>query len=365
MSGSLEILSLSGITKHYAKNGGRVVVRAVDGVSLSIRRGETVGIAGESGCGKSTLARIALRLIDPTEGSIRFEGRDITKARPRELLPVRRAMQAIFQDPLSSFNSLMTIREIMREPFDTHGIEPEGGFGARVQQLLNDVGLGTIDLDKRPEEFSGGQLQRIAIARAMSLEPELIVADEPTSALDPAIQAQIVNVLLRLQRKKNVAYMVISHDLDVLGHISDRLAIMYLGVFVEVGSGPVVMRDPLHPYTQALLSAAPPLEARRDRNWQRMLLPGDPPNPASIPAGCRFHPRCPIARDRCRSEQPVLREVEDGRRVACHFAPGETRQFGRKYLYRKDAAAGASRLAKQPLPEAADQTGAGAWEGME
>ena len=333
MTGAAEILSLSGIKKHYAKNAGRVVVRAVDGVSLAIRRGETLGIAGESGCGKSTLARIALRLIDPTEGAVRFEGKDITRLGPRKLLPVRRSVQAIFQDPLSSFNSLMTIRQIMREPFDTHGIEPEGGFEARVRQLLEDVGLGLIDLNKRPGEFSGGQLQRIAIARAMALEPELIVADEPTSALDPAIQAQIVNVLLRLQRKKNVAYMVISHDLDVLGHISDQLAIMYLGVVVEIGPGPALMRGPLHPYTQALLSAAPPLQARRDRNWQRMLLPGDPPNPASVPSGCRFHPRCPLAQDRCRTEQPELRDVGDQRRVACHFAPDVTREFGRKYLY--------------------------------
>jgi oligopeptide/dipeptide ABC transporter ATP-binding protein len=332
MSAVRNILTLDNVSKHFSR--GKTFVRAVDGVSLAVGRGETLGVAGESGCGKSTLARMALRLIDPTQGSIGFEDQDITQLPPRRLLSVRRRMQAIFQDPLSSFNPLMTIAEIMREPFETHRMVPQEGVEARIRELLSSVGLGEIDMSRRPSEFSGGQLQRIAVARALSLDPELIVADEPTSALDPAIQAQIVNLLLGIQRTRNIAYLVISHDLDVLGHISDRLAIMYLGTVVELGPGRGVLKDPLHPYTQALLSAAPTLKARRDRNWRRIILPGDPPNPAAVPSGCRFHPRCPLARDRCRTEVPALREVENGtRKVACHFAPDETRGFWRQHGY--------------------------------
>ncbi|MEP3326206.1 MAG: ABC transporter ATP-binding protein [Nitratireductor sp.] len=304
-------------------------MRAVDGVDLRVAPGETVGIVGESGCGKSTLARIALRLIDPTAGQVFFDDADVTKAGTRDLRPVRRRMQAIFQDPLASLNARMTISQIMSEPFSAHGITPEGGVEARKAELLHDVGLGHIDTSLRPRQFSGGQLQRIAIARALAVEPDLIVADEPTSALDPSIQAQIVNLVLDIRRKRGIGMLVISHDLDVIGHISDRIVVMYLGQIVESAPARELLALPLHPYAQALLSAAPTLRARRAGRARRQMLEGDPPNPAAAPPGCRFHPRCPLARDLCRHEPPALRDLPDGRRVACHFAPDETAEAGR------------------------------------
>ena len=324
------LLSLQAVSKSFSQRGrSDRVIKAVDRVSVAIVGGETLGVAGESGCGKSTLARLALRLLDSTEGVIRFEDRDITHVPPRALLSMRRKVQAVFQDPIASFNARQSIGRIMREPFDVHRLKPPGGVAARIDELLTTVGLEGLDLRRLPSEFSGGQLQRIAIARALALEPDLIVADEPTSALDPSIQAQIVNLLLSIQKTNRVAYLVISHDLDMLGHIADRLAVMYLGAVVESGPGPALMNEPLHPYTQARLSAAPTLRGRRDKTWRRILLPGDPPNPANVPPGCRFHPRCPMARDVCRSKAPELRPVDDGRReVACHFAPEETRSQG-------------------------------------
>jgi oligopeptide/dipeptide ABC transporter ATP-binding protein len=323
------LLELDGVAKLFPHARTGRTVRAVDGVSLRVGRAETVGIAGESGCGKSTLARIALRLVDPTRGTVRFDGRDVTRASPRELLPVRRRMQAVFQDPLASFNPRETIREIMGEPFAVHGVAPAGGMEARTRELLAAVGLPDADLDRHPAQFSGGQLQRIAIARALALDPELIVGDEPTSALDPSIQAQIVNVLLSVQRERQVAFLIISHDLEVLGHVADRLVVMYLGSVVETGPGARLMAEPLHPYTQALLSAAPTLKARRERSFRRVRLPGDPPDPADVPPGCRFHTRCPLVRDVCRTTPPELRDrAGDGREVACHLAPEETRAAG-------------------------------------
>jgi len=283
---------------------------------------------GESGCGKSSLARLALRLTDVTSGRVLFDGADITAWDGRRLLPVRRRLQAVFQDPTASLNPRMTIAEVMAEPFATHGIALREKLAPRIRELLSFVGLEGIDLAKRPAQFSGGQLQRIAIARALALEPELIVADEPTSALDPSIQAQIVNLLLRVQRERGLSYLIISHDLEVVGHVSDRIAVMYLGVIVETGPASGIMGEPLHPYTQALLSAAPTLAARRDPAWRRITLTGDLPNPAEAPSGCRFHPRCPLARARCREEAPALRQVDGGQAVACHFAPVETRARG-------------------------------------
>jgi len=323
------LLELDGLVKAFPHRRSGRPIRAVDGVSLRVDKAETVGIAGESGCGKSTLARLALRLLDPTEGTIRFDGLDVTRASPRALLPVRRRMQAVFQDPLASFNPRETIREIMREPFGTHGLRPPDGIEACTRELLATVGLPDADLARTPGQFSGGQLQRIAMARALALDPDLIVGDEPTSALDPSIQAQIVNVMLSIQRERHVAFLLISHDLEVLGHMADRLVVMYLGVVVETGPGPGLMAGPLHPYTQALLSAAPTLKARRDRSLQRVPLTGDPPNPANVPLGCRFHPRCPVARAVCRTDVPVLRSVTNtGHQVACHLAPEDTRAAG-------------------------------------
>jgi oligopeptide/dipeptide ABC transporter ATP-binding protein len=324
------LLELDRVAKSFTqKRGGKRQVQAVAGVSLAVGRGETVGLVGESGCGKSTLARLALKLLDPTAGRILFDGADITAHGSRQLLPVRRRLQAVFQDPLASLNPRMTIAEVMREPFDTHGIRLGAQLPARIRELLSFVGLENIDTQKLPPQFSGGQLQRVAIARALALEPDIIVADEPTSALDPSIQAQIVNLLLFIQRRRKIAYLIISHDLDVIGHVADRIAVMYLGVIIEQGPAAEIMAVPMHPYTQALLSAAPTLAARRKRDWKRIVLSGDPPNPANVPAGCRFHPRCPLARDVCRETVPPLRPLtQGGRMVACHFAPDETAAIG-------------------------------------
>lgn len=327
-----ELLRLEEVGKVFGhKQPANRAVKAVDGVSLTVGRGETLGLVGESGCGKSTLARLALKLLDPTSGRIVFDGRDITGLGQRTLLPVRRRMQAIFQDPLASLNQRMTIAEILAEPFRTHRIRPENGMPERIRELLSFVGLEAIDISRRPPQFSGGQLQRVAIARALALEPDIIVADEPTSALDPSIQAQIVNLMLEIQQARNVSYFIISHDLDVIAHLSDKVAVMYLGRIVEEGPVEDIVTSPLHPYTQALLSAAPTLKARRKAQWQRIILEGDPPNPADVPPGCRFHPRCALAREKCRRQQPVL-SAEDGagagRSVACHFAPEETAETG-------------------------------------
>ncbi|TPL54901.1 ABC transporter ATP-binding protein [Mesorhizobium sp. B2-4-6] len=304
-------------------------MQAVAGVSLAVGKGETLGLVGESGCGKSTLARLALKLVDVTDGRVRFDGVDVTRFGSRPMLPIRRRLQAVFQDPLASLNARMTIAEIMREPFDTHGVKLGGGLEPRISELLSFVGLENIDIQKLPGQFSGGQLQRIAIARALALEPEIIVADEPTSALDPSIQAQIVNLMLHIQRKRGISYLIISHDLDVIGHVADRIAVMYLGTIIEQGTADEIMQRPLHPYTQALLSAAPTLAARRQVGWKRIMLTGDPPNPADVPSGCRFHPRCHLARDICRTNVPPLRGMPGtGQMVACHLAPEETARAG-------------------------------------
>jgi oligopeptide/dipeptide ABC transporter ATP-binding protein len=322
----MAVLALENVSKRFLqRRGSGKEIRAVEEVSFTIRRGETLGLVGESGCGKSTLARLALRLIEPSNGRIRFAGEDITYLNARQLLPIRRRMQAVFQDPLASLNPRMTIAETMREPFDTHRVVPAEGLTARIRQLLAFVGLENINLTQRPNQFSGGQLQRVAIARALALDPEIIVADEPTSALDPSIQAQIINVLLRIQRERRISYLIISHDLDAVGHVADNIAVMYLGSIVEIGPAAKLMSGPLHPYAQALLSAAPTLAARRDRSRKRIILPGDPPNPADVPNGCRFHARCPLVRAQCRSEAPKLHASDGGDHfVACHFAPQET-----------------------------------------
>jgi peptide/nickel transport system ATP-binding protein len=298
----------------------REVVRAVDGVSLGIGAGETVGLVGESGCGKSTLGRAVVRLVEPTAGRIVFEGADIARLSRSELRARRRRFQMIFQDPFSSLNPRMTVAGILGEALDIHRLATAGeARRARIEALLRNVGLDPSHARRYPHEFSGGQRQRIGIARALAVEPRLIVCDEPVSALDVSVQAQIINLLHDLQREHGIAYLFVAHDLAVVEHISRRLLVMYLGRIVEAGEAKAVSRAPQHPYTRALLSAVPVVDP--DAKRQRILLSGEVPSPIHPPGGCPFHPRCPIAEARCRSEPPLLRETGPGRWAACHLAP--------------------------------------------
>jgi oligopeptide transport system ATP-binding protein len=298
--------------------GGRYV-RAVDGVSLRVRRGETMGLVGESGCGKSTLGRLILRLLEPTFGRIVFDGQDVTRCSQRELRPLRRRMQIIFQDPYSSLNPRMTVREIVGEAIRIHKLaKTRGDEEARVVALLEKVGLRPDAMDRYPHEFSGGQRQRIGIARALAVEPEFIVCDEPISALDVSIQAQIVNLLVELQERLGLAYLFVSHDLKVIEHVSHRVSVMYAGKIVEQGPAEALYDDARHPYTRALLAAVPQPDPERKR--VRLVLEGDVPSPIDPPAGCTFHPRCPRAvRGTCDREVPMLDETAPGtgHRVAC------------------------------------------------
>lgn len=296
----------------------REFVRAVDDVSFTLAPGETVGLVGESGCGKTTLGRAVIRLIQPTRGRIVFEGQDITGLTHSQLQPWRRHFQMIFQDPFGSLDPRLTVAGIIGEALDIHRLTP--GAAARrerIESLLTAVGLDPSHAPRLPHEFSGGQRQRIGIARALAVEPRLIVCDEPVSALDVSVQAQIVNLLRDLQRERNLAYLFVAHDLAVVKHISHRILVMYLGRIVESGEARSLCRTPRHPYTQALLSAVPVVDP--DSKRQRILLAGDAPSPIHPPAGCPFHPRCPIAEARCRTEAPVLRAVEPGRFAACHL----------------------------------------------
>jgi len=313
------ILELVSVKKHFPARRSGAPVRAVDDVSIALARGETLGLVGESGSGKSTLARLALRLLPVSDGRVLFDGEDITHQPDRVLRRHRRRMQAIFQDPYTTLNPRMTLHQSFAEIYATHGLTPPEGQTAHIQTLLQDVGMGGVDLSRYPHEFSGGQLQRIGIARALALDPDVIIADEPTSALDPSIQAQIVNLLLMIRRQRGVAFLLISHDLEVVGHLSDRIAVMYLGRIIEAGSARQLMHHPAHPYTQALLSAAPSLAQARSRKDRRIRLMGDPPNPVNLPSGCRFHPRCRLAHDACRQTEPALVLQDDGRRLACHL----------------------------------------------
>ena len=293
-------------------------VRAVDDVSLTIAPGETVGLVGESGCGKTTLGRAAIRLIEPTAGRILFEGEDIAHLTSAELRARRRRFQMIFQDPYSSLDPRLTVEDIVGEALDIHGLTPEpGARRARIAGLLKDVGLDPSLAQRYPHEFSGGQRQRIGIARALAVEPRLIVCDEPVSALDVSVQAQIINLLQDLQQEHGIAYLFVAHDLAVVEHISRRILVMYLGRIVESGEAKAICRSPQHPYTQALLSAVPVVDP--DSKRQRILLKGDVPSPINPPAGCPFHPRCPIAEARCQTETPRLRETQPGRWTACHL----------------------------------------------
>jgi peptide/nickel transport system ATP-binding protein len=296
-------------------------IKAVDGVSLTIKRGETLGLVGESGCGKSTVGRTILRLYEPTEGRIVFDGQDITHLSEGEMRALRRRMQMVFQDPFSSLNPRHSVGRMVGEPLRVHGLSRRGAVSSRVRELLETVGLPADAATRYPHEFSGGQRQRIGLARSLALNPDFIVADEPVSALDVSIQAQIINLLENLQQDFDLTYLFIAHDLAVVRHISDRIAVMYLGVIVEVSPAEELYQNPLHPYTISLLSAVPIPDPEVERERETILLAGDLPSPANPPPACRFHTRCPYVQPtRCRDEVPPLRKLSDGHEVACHWA---------------------------------------------
>jgi len=317
------ILEVRDLVKHFAVGGGLFggppgLVKAVDGISFAIRRGETLGLVGESGCGKTTTGRCILQLERPTSGQIIFEGVDLTKLGQVELRAVRRRVQVIFQDPYSSLNPRMTVGQIIAEPLGVHGIVPERrAREVRMQSLLERCGLLPAMALRYPHELSGGQRQRVGIARALAMEPSLIVCDEPVSALDVSIQAQIINLLEELQADFGLTYLFVAHDLSVVRHISDRVAVMYLGKIVEITDRKSLYDNPLHPYTQALLSAVPIPDPAVEAGRERTVLGGEVPSPLNPPAGCVFHPRCPIAIDDCRRGVPELREIHPEHRVAC------------------------------------------------
>jgi oligopeptide/dipeptide ABC transporter ATP-binding protein len=292
-------------------------VRAVEDVSFTLRTGETIGLLGESGCGKTTLGRAILRLGPVTAGSIHFDGTDITHLEGRALREHRRRFQMIFQDPFSSLNPRFTAEQIVGEALEIHHLVTDSAArDRRIGELLESVGLDPRLADRFPHEFSGGQRQRIGIARALAVEPQLIVCDEPVSALDVSVQAQVVNLLQDLQKQRGLAYLFISHDLAVVEHLAHRILVMYLGQVMEEAPAGVLSQQPLHPYSQALISAVPTVDTASKR--RRIVLSGDPPSPLSPPTGCPFHPRCPVAEPHCRTETPVLRDLGEGRRVACH-----------------------------------------------
>jgi len=322
-----ELLYVRGLTMHFPIREGLIVqrqtgtVRAVDGIDLTIRRGETLGLVGESGCGKSTAGRAILQLYRPTSGSVVFDGTSLTGLSGRELRRQRRRMQMIFQDPYASLNPRMTVGEVLGEPIRVHGIlRRRAEIADRVAELLQLVGLNPGFAARYPHEFSGGQRQRIGVARALAVQPEFIVCDEPVSALDVSIQAQVINLLEELQDKLGLTYLFIAHGLSVVKHISDRVAVMYLGKIVEIAESDELYRTPLHPYTRALLSAVPIPDPQVERKRQRIILEGDVPSPAAPPAGCSFHTRCPVAMDRCRTEAPSLRDAGGGHQVSCWLA---------------------------------------------
>jgi oligopeptide/dipeptide ABC transporter ATP-binding protein len=315
-----ELVRVRALVKHFPVEGSDDVVRAVDGVTFEIVQGETLGLVGESGCGKSTVGRCLLRLIEPTRGEVEFEGRDVLATDGRELRALRRQMQIIFQDPYASLNPRVRVRDIIAEPLVIHSIGGREERRARVAELLRRVGLDPDYMNRYPHEFSGGQRQRIGIARALALNPKLIVADEPVSALDVSVQAQVVNLLQDLQSELGLTYLFISHGLAVVEHISTRVAVMYLGRIVEVASAAELYTRPLHPYTKALLSAIPVPDPRRKR--ERIVLQGDVPTPINPPSGCRFRTRCPIAIPECAQVDPELREISPGHTVACIRVPG-------------------------------------------
>jgi oligopeptide/dipeptide ABC transporter ATP-binding protein len=319
------LVEVRGLVKHFPITRGIVIkrlvgaVKAVDGVSFEVRRGETLGIVGETGCGKSTTARLIMRLLEPSAGEVRFDGQDITRLSGARLKSVRREMQMIFQDPYSSLNPRKTVGSIVGEPFAIHGLlSDRAGRKQRVQELLEMVGMSPEHYNRYPHEFSGGQRQRIGVARALALRPRLLIADEPVSALDVSIQAQVLNLLRELQRALGLTVVFIAHDLSVVRHMCDRVAVMYLGKIVEIGPRDELYRFPRHPYTGALLSAVPAGDPSAPRR-QRKLLGGDVPSPANPPGGCRFHTRCPKAQALCSAQEPELEDKASGTSAACHY----------------------------------------------
>jgi oligopeptide/dipeptide ABC transporter ATP-binding protein len=325
------LIRLAGVKKYFPITQGIILqreigrVHAVDGVDLEVYPGETLGVVGETGCGKSTLGRMACRLLDVTEGTVEFDGRDVTNLKGKELRAFRRQVQMIFQDPYSSLNPRKRIGAIIGDPFQIHGIADGKERKLRVQELMEVVGLNPEHYNRFPAEFSGGQRQRIGVARALALRPKLIICDEPVSALDVSIQAQVINLLEDLQNEFNLTYIFIAHDLSVVRHVSDRVAVMYLGKVVELSDAKRLYAEPKHPYTGALLSAVPVADPDEAEKRERVILYGDVPSPIDPPSGCRFHPRCPKAQDRCVSEEPPLEQKASGDLAACHFPlePGE------------------------------------------
>lgn len=318
----MALLEVQGLKKYFPIKHGALSrtighVRAVDGVSLTLNRGETLGLVGESGCGKSTLGRCILRLIEPTAGKVLFNGRNLLELKGSELRKERASFQIIFQDPFSSLNPRMSIGRIIGEPIRNHLHLSGSEVKKRVAFLMEKVGLHPAEMSRYPHEFSGGQRQRIGIARALALDPLAIICDEPVSALDVSIQAQVINLLTRLQEELNLSYLFIAHDLSVVEHISDRVAVMYLGRIVEMATDEEIYQNPLHPYTHALLSAVPVPDPELKR--EKILLEGDVPNPAEPPAGCAFHTRCPRRKETCTREEPVMQEISRGHWVACHL----------------------------------------------